>query len=291
MLNDNFNTQGITFPVDVITEKEATNFREKLVGHLNHIDWKLTPVTRHKPHITLPWARELGEHPNVLKAIRGILGEDILLWYSVLFVKAANSKAYVPWHQDATYWALERHNEGLTVWLALNEVNQSNGSMSYIPGSHKIYDNLEHKIVSDPHNVLARGQTLTSEIDTRNEQWVKLKPGQASIHHNMILHRSGPNQANEPRLGIAFRYISPSNRPTTLRWMKRSGVLVSGKDDHHFFTADPDPRKDSPSRCMLAHRVSAAKAVLHTIAGDSSRSVFKKVRESFPTLRANLARR
>ncbi|MCB9229289.1 MAG: phytanoyl-CoA dioxygenase family protein [Deltaproteobacteria bacterium] len=286
-INSAFRSRGICFPVDILSSDETELCRLNMLAYLEKIHWKLTPFSRHKPHLILPWVRELAQHRNILEAIKPILGDDILLWYSVVFVKAPKSDQYVPWHQDATYWALHNQNEGLTVWLALNDVDEQNGSMSYLPGSHKSSLEKKHIISGKTGNLLARGQIMTN-IDPTGEEWVSLKAGQASLHHNMIVHRSGPNHSAVPRLGLAFRYIKPDNSPVTLKWMKRSATLVSGTDQFHNFSKDPNPLCDSEGICRRAHRLSVLKAILHTLAGDTSRNIRKKLTDSIPTLFSNI---
>jgi len=39
-------------------------------------------------------------------------------------------------HQDGNYWMLIP-NEGLTIWLALDVVEEENGCLRYIPGSQR----------------------------------------------------------------------------------------------------------------------------------------------------------
>ena len=282
-----FRDTGIVYPVDILDGKEVEKCRRKLSLYMDKVHWKLTPMTRHKPHMIFPWIRQLAAHEKILSSIKPILGDDILLWYSVIFVKPPASDMYVPWHQDATYWALKNRDEGLTVWLALNDVNRHNGSMSYLPGSHHLVLDSDHSISRNRQNILARGQVLNGVV-AKNEKWISLNAGQASIHHNMLVHRSEPNHSNQPRLGIAFRYIKPDNRPVTLKWMKRSATLVSGKDCHHHFAQDPNPINDSLAKCKRAHLISSIKATLHTLAGDTNRNIIKKVTDSIPTVLANL---
>jgi hypothetical protein len=62
--------------------------------------------------------------------------EDLLspfyLWASNFFIKEPHSKSTVGWHQDAYYWPLEPH-ESLTVWIAMDDVDEENAAMQVIP--------------------------------------------------------------------------------------------------------------------------------------------------------------
>ncbi len=278
---DQFKSEGAIFPIDILSPSEVDFYKNKMITFMNDNDWKLNAITRHKPHLYLNWANELAKSEKIIEVIKPLLGDDILLWYSVLFVKPANTAAYVPWHQDATYWALNK-NEGLTLWLALSDVTPENGCVDYIPGSH-LWNDFDHSINNNADNLLARRQEI-SGFDSQSKKSILLKPGQASIHDVSLLHSSQANSSNQPRLGIAFRYIPADNFPKTLKSLKRSATLVSGKKHHHHFIDDPNPAVDSRDVCQKAHRKSVRTATIHTLFGDSARSIGRKVMDVGPTL-------
>jgi ectoine hydroxylase-related dioxygenase (phytanoyl-CoA dioxygenase family) len=53
-----------------------------------------------------------------------------------LFHQEPHSPQTVGWHQDAYYWPMAPHNS-VTVWLAFDDVDERNGAMQIIPGSHR----------------------------------------------------------------------------------------------------------------------------------------------------------
>jgi len=280
-LSEQFSTTGVVCPIDILSSSETVFYRTQLEQFLNRIDWRLDAVNRHKPHMYLKWANDLARHPQILKNIQQLLGPDILLWYSVIFVKPAQNKGEVPWHQDSTYWALER-DEGVTVWVALSEVNESNGCVEYISGSH-LTKKIEHTIDNSVNNMLARGQKIIGLNPSETSKMI-LRPGQASLHHPSVLHCSKANLSNQPRLGIAFRYIPADNFPRTLTWMRRSATLVCGEDKLKKFAPDPRPAQDYDPTALKAHRQSVRIAAIHTLFGDTSRTNWKKILDLAPIL-------
>ncbi len=280
-LANEFSTTGVVCPVDILSKSETAFYRSQLEGFLQRIEWRLDAINRHKPHIYLKWANDLARHPQILKSIQPLLGPDILLWYSVIFVKPAQSKGEVPWHQDSTYWALE-NDEGVTVWVALSEVNESNGCVEYLPGSH-LLNNVKHTIDNSETNMLARGQKIVGLNPSQTHKMI-LHPGQASLHHPSVLHASKANLSDQPRLGIAFRYIPASNFPRTLTWLRRSATLVCGEDKLKKFTPDPVPPHDYDPIALKAHRKSVRIAAIHTLFGDTSRTNWKKILDLAPIL-------
>jgi len=276
-----FDERGAIFPIDVLTQDEAEYYGSKLLGLLDGYKWKLDAVNRHKPHLYLRWANDLGRHPKILESVTKILGPDVLLWYSVVFVKPPENKGFVAWHQDSTYWAMDQQ-VGLTAWLALSDVSEENGCVMLLPGSHK-HQEVGHTISNRKDNMLHRGQMIKS-LDDSGALPVRLTPGQMSIHDLRTLHSSGPNDSKNPRLGIAFRYIPTSNFPRTLRWLKRSATLVSGVDRFHHFETDPVPAFDFDPVAMKAYKRSIRIAAIHTLFGDESRSNLRKAIDTIPIL-------
>ncbi len=280
-VKEEFLKQGTSFPHDLLTPEETKDFRDKLVAYLESVNWKLDAINRHKPHMYLKWANDLGRHPKLVNMVKQLLGEDVLLWYSVIFVKPAQSKGRVPWHQDSTYWAMNKE-VGLTAWIALSDVNVENGCMYVVPGSHET-GGYRHEINNSADNMLHRGQQI-ADVNEESKVPVVLKPGQVSFHDLRLLHMSGPNQSVHPRLGIAFRFIPASNFPRTLKWLKRSATLVSGKKVHDYFIDDPMPKFDFDPEAMKSFRRSIRVAAVHTLFGDTSRSGLRKALDTVPIL-------
>jgi non-haem Fe2+, alpha-ketoglutarate-dependent halogenase len=144
----------------------------------------------------------------------------------------------VSWHQDATYWGLDKPDIA-TVWLAFTPASIENGCMKFAPGSHRAQ--LPHVDTFNEHNLLTRGQEIAVEVDEARAVCVELQPGEASLHHVLLAHGSAPNRSGDRRIGYAMRYI-----PTHVRQIageRDSATLVRGVDEHGNF--EPEPRPDS----------------------------------------------
>lgn len=228
---------GFFLPYDVVSEQEARTIRADLEAAEAELAERPAELAllRSYPDRLLPSFDALSRHPNLIAGVSQILGPDLMVWSSGLFIKEANTPNYVTWHQDLTYWGLDDAEE-VTAWVALSPSTRASGCMRFVPGSHK------HHIV--PHvdsfaadNLLSRGQEIAVEVDDSDAVEVILRPGQASLHHGHLFHSSGPNTTNDRRIGAAIRYIKPSMKQT-------SGdlslvALVSGEDHYgHFKIAD-----------------------------------------------------
>lgn len=174
----------------------------------------------------------------MITAASQILGENLLVWNSALFIKEANSLQIVSWHQDLTYWFLDGVEE-VTCWVALLPATGESGCMRFVLASHKKRI-VPHKDTFDPNNQLSRGQEVCVDVDEGDGVDIVLQTGQASMHHGHLFHSSGPNTSDDRRIGVAIRYIRPSMRQET--GDKSLVSLVYGRDDHGNFKIAGTPK-------------------------------------------------
>lgn len=249
---DEYQRDGFAFPIDVMTEDEAFHYRQQLES--------LEPSARESslgnndqlnyPHVIFRFACEIVCNPPILDIVESILGPDILVWGSTLFIKEAHSDSYVSWHQDLRYWGLDS-DEQVSAWLALSPVSEANGCMRFLPASHK-GELLPHKDSFAANNSLTRGQEVEVDINDSKAVSVPLKPGQMSLHHGRLLHCSGPNRSNDRRIGLTINYISPKVRQVVAE--KDFAMLVRGEDHYGHFQLFPAPDDDLSEAAMMWHR-------------------------------------
>ena len=234
-----YDRDGFFFPYDVVSEAEAAALladlevgEAALAGHREELS-----LLRSYPARLLPSFDRLIRHPRLIAAVSQILGPDLLVWGSGLFIKEPNTTSYVSWHQDLFYWGLDEVHE-VTAWVALSPATTESGCMRFVPGSHR------KRLV--PHvdsfardNLLTRGQEIAVEVDESSAVDVVLKPGQASLHHGYLFHSSAPNRTGRRRIGAALRYIRPSMKQKTGE--RLLVAHISGKDDYGHFNVAPPP--------------------------------------------------
>ena len=126
------------------------------------------PHVSFKPHLIHTWLDRLAHHGAILDAVERIIGPDILIWASALFIKEPFDPSYAAWHQDINYNTLEER-EHLSTWLALTPSTVENGCLRVIPRSH-IAGRLAHEETDDPHNYLARRERLRAQHPTSQPQ-------------------------------------------------------------------------------------------------------------------------
>jgi len=205
-LSDNqikfYNEKGYVAPIDVLSIQEANEIREEIENIEKKWPNAIEGLGRNYVHMISPVFNNVCLNNKILDAVESIIGKNILICGTTLFIKNANEKGFVSFHQDAKYIGLEPHN-WVTAWIAVTDSNEENGCMRMWSGSHKekIKD---HKDTYDKNNLLTRGQTVQNVPIEKTIPNV-LKAGQLSLHHPMIVHGSGPNKSNQRRIGFVIQ--------------------------------------------------------------------------------------
>jgi ectoine hydroxylase-related dioxygenase (phytanoyl-CoA dioxygenase family) len=231
-----------------MSPQDASNFRVALEAHEAQTGKPLQGNWRHKTHLLFTWADAIAHHPVILDAVQDCIGPNIICWSSTFFIKEADSPGFVSWHQDSTYWGLDP-DDVITAWVALTDVNEQNGFMQVIPGSHKV-DQLPHLDTFHKDNLLSRGQEISVDVDKSKARGIPLSMGEISLHHIKLVHGSDANRSDDRRIGFAIRYIPTSVRQTKLR---DSAQLVRGVDDYGNFDWEPRPKADLDEDALAAH--------------------------------------
>jgi non-haem Fe2+, alpha-ketoglutarate-dependent halogenase len=246
---DQFWRDGCIFPIRVMSEAAATQIRGQLEAFETKTGGPLKGDLRHKSHLLFSWLGDLVRHEKIVDAIEDLYGPDLLCWTTNFFIKEARNPAFVSWHQDSTYWGLDKPDV-VTAWLALTPSNRANGAMGFIPGTHK-GEQIPHRDTFAQNNLLTRGQEVAVEVDENQAVTIELQPGEMSLHHVRLVHGSPPNPSADRRIGFAIRYI-----PTTVAQVAGddSATLVRGEDLHHHFAPEPRPATDMDPAFVALHR-------------------------------------
>ena len=104
------------------------------------------------------------------------------------------------WHQDYAYWDYVNTDNLCTVWVALQDTDLSNGAMRTLVGSHRWGYDPKSKIQTQ--DLAGFKQRCEAEGKPWIDEPCVLKAGQASFHHALTYHGSGPNLSDQPRLSV-----------------------------------------------------------------------------------------
>ena len=203
---EDYDRDGFLFPVDVFSSAEVATFRNAFETLIER-SRECSPKRFDRLHLFFDWAHEIVTHDALLDVVESILGDDILVYGTLVFSKQPHDARYASWHQDSFYSGLHL-TPSTSAWIALTRSYPANGCMRVIPGSHKL-GLLEHDTVAnDPNMLNRRGERIKISVDESAAVDIILHPGQLSLHQSTIIHGSNPNTSDEPRLGFIVRFVT-----------------------------------------------------------------------------------
>ena len=246
---------GYFFPVDCLAPDEVAHYRDCLEAferEQGDTFGRLPNLVRAKSHLLFTWMDALVRHPKVLDAVESLIGPDILIYHLTSWLKEPHDGAHVSWHQDGTYFGLDR-SEQVTAWIALTDSTPEMGCIKLLPGSHAIGQQ-PHRDTITPGNLLSRGQTIDQKLNYDKYVTMPLRAGQISLHHTHLVHRSDPNRTDRRRIGIGVSYIP--TRCRLINDVRVTASLVRGQDTFHHFDPEPRPSADFDAAARAAHAAS-----------------------------------
>ena len=224
-----YKDEGFVAPINIFSKEKAKEIRNQIELIEKELPGELDKSGRYNAHLISPLLDEVTHNSKILDAVESLIGKNILVCGTTLFIKNPNEKGYVSYHQDAKYIGLEPHN-WVTAWVALTDSNEENGCMKMWPGSHLDIKNHDEKF--NEENLLTRGQTVENVPDHEVKS-VELVAGQMSLHHPRIVHGSGVNKSNDRRIGFVIQSYIGTNVKQVLG--QNSVQLARGVDEfnHH----------------------------------------------------------
>tara|TARA_B100001093_G_C26679013_1_gene949588 strand:- start:27 stop:854 length:828 start_codon:yes stop_codon:yes gene_type:complete len=234
---EHFNQHGFISPLQGFSEEiikkqqqyfdkllqQISNASEKGDNHFGGVDKRdSVQYSLNCYHTKLRGIWETMYAEPLLRAVRDLLGDDVVAWATHYFCKLPGDGKAVSFHQDASYWGLTPAKT-VTVWLALDDTDEDNGAMQFLPGSHKV-GHIPWKESSE-ESVLNQQIKDISMFDKPFSN--NLKAGEYSLHSSLLVHGSPKNQSSRRRCGLTIRYAPQDVVPLSPNYSKMS-YFVSG---------------------------------------------------------------
>ncbi|MBI4025591.1 MAG: phytanoyl-CoA dioxygenase family protein [Verrucomicrobia bacterium] len=127
--------------------------------------------------------------------------------------KPARFGKETPPHQDGFYHMLDP-NEAVSIWLALDAMDQENGCMRWVRGSHRRGLRTHGRI---PSLGFAQGIADFNTDDQEQEVATIVKPGDLLICHSLTIQRADANSSARNRRTLQFVYFSARAREDAKR--------------------------------------------------------------------------
>ena len=223
-----YKDQGYISPVEVLSSSEALEARKEIELIEKKLPNEIDKSGRYNIHLISPKLDSIVHNSKILDAVESIIGKNILVCSTTLFIKNPNKQGFVSYHQDAKYIGLEPHN-WVTAWVALTDSNENNGCMKIWSKSH--INIKDHNEKFNEGNLLTRGQTVEN-VPEEEVKSIELKAGQMSLHHPRVVHGSGINRSNDRRIGFVIQSYIGTNVKQILG--KNSVQIARGEDKYHY---------------------------------------------------------
>lgn len=148
-----------------------------------------------------------------IKLAEKLLEDEVIAKNMQWFNKNSRDGKETPPHQDGYYFMLDP-NEALTIWLALDHVDEMNGCMRYVPGAH-LRGMRPHR--TSEVRGFSKGITDYGNADYAAERPITAEPGDIAIHHCMMVHRADANNSDKPRSALGLVYFAKRAKSTDTR--------------------------------------------------------------------------
>ena len=192
-----------------------------------------------------PFAK-LARHPRMVEPIMQLFGEELYMHQFKINGKMAFDGDVWQWHQDYGTWKnddLMPEARAMNVAIFLDEVNEFNGPLMLIPGSHKLgVIEADHDSSTTSYPLWTiNHDTIRKLVERGGIVAPKGPPGSMILFHSCLVHASTSNLSPWNRVSVYLSLCAVSNH---IRRFKRPGYIA-----HRDFT----PLKCLPDDCLLEH--------------------------------------
>mgnify|MGYP001205313230 CR=1 FL=1 len=146
----------------------------------------------------------------------------------------SEDESVVGWHTDRAYWGTCTSDNLLTMWIPFQDCTVEMGPLLYVDGSHRW---------SGTEDLRTFRSKDLDELERRfpdrapiTKIPMTLRRGELSVHHCRLVHGSGPNTSQTPRLALAVHLQDADNQYRLYR--NEKGI------PWHIFLDDLAPKRE-----------------------------------------------
>ena len=190
-----------------------------------------------------PFAR-LARHPRMVEPVKQLFGEDLYMHQFKINGKQAFDGDVWQWHQDYGTWRNDDQMpepRAMNVAIFLDEVNEFNGPLMFIPGSHKlgVLDAAHDTSTTSYPLWTMNNEVIRKLVDRGGLVAPKGPAGSMILFHSCLVHASSSNLSPWNRVSVYLSLCAVSNH---IRRFKRPGYIA-----HRDFS----PIQCLPDDCLL----------------------------------------
>ena len=163
---------------------------------------------------------------RLLDTAEKLIGQDIILHHSKLFLKPPDKGSAFPLHQDWSYFPTEK-NSMIAAVVHLSESDERMGCMRIVPGSHKL-----GKVEKTDGHSFVKG--IHDRYQLEDAEPIIAEPGDVVFFHCCSLHGSMQNVSKRPRKTVLVQLYSGSDR--VVDGNRHTNVQLVLRGVNHFAT-------------------------------------------------------
>ena len=245
---EHYNREGYVAPFEIFDAQEIKNIRSYVDSLMEAMgEAGAYGINCYQARLSGLW--DIATDDRILDCVEDITGPDIVCWASAVLSKRPRDPKQIPWHQDACFWSLSPART-VTVWLAIDDADESNSAMQFIPRTHT-----EGKIpetTMDEGSVFHKGIKITEEMCKPVSN--NLEAGQISLHADMLVHGSPPNDSDRRRCGLTLRYCPPTVKVIDETWAQGvEAIICRGADQAGNWTHHQRPQNNDITKTTSPH--------------------------------------
>ncbi len=142
---------------------------------------------------------------RILTLIEDLVKPGIAIYSAKLFEKRPQDATICHWHQDDAYYTQNSHCDcRMSVWIPLQDCDESNGCVWVVPGSHRHGLKPANMIGDDTGHCELAFAHGTAEVEGAIP--VPMKAGSVLLFHALLQHRSLGNHTDHPRRAFIVSY-------------------------------------------------------------------------------------
>ena len=231
--------------IDSLTSQLEDLFAQDMVCNVREKGSKSVRTNFAAHNYNQAFAR-LSRHPRMIKPVEELFDESVYMHQFKVNAKAAFDGDAWQWHQDFGTWHADDHMaepRAMNIAIFLDDVNEHNGPLMFIPGSHKkgvLEAGHDTETTSYPLWTLD-AETISSLVAEGGIVSPKGPAGSMILFHSCLVHASGSNLSPWDRKAVYLSLCAVSNH---IKRFKRPGYIA-----HRQFA----PIECLPDDCLISN--------------------------------------
>ena len=190
-------------------------------AHVMYEDYSDPDTLKQTDCLDLEPSLDAWRHQGKVRELAEMLIGPAIPQHGEFFDKPPRLNKETPAHQDGYYFCLEP-NSACTIWIPLDPVDEENGALTYVRGSHR-GGVLDH----GASFILGFSQGLTGNLPQAADHVLcPVQPGDVLVHHSLTIHYAGKNRSSSRhRRSIAYVFYSASAQRDEVAWERYQSSL------------------------------------------------------------------